>query len=150
LLGVTANPNGPWVAQVARNFASDLEDAGRRFRFLIRDRDAKFTSTFDAVLASVGIETIRTPVASPRANAFAERFVRTVRQDCLDHLLVVSQRHLEALLAEYFCHYNEARPHRGIDLDQPVPRPATSTTVDGRVIRRDVLGGIVHEYERVA
>ena len=150
LLGVTANPIGPWVTQVARNFASDLEDAGRQFRFLIRDRDAKFTPGFDAVLASIGVETIRTPVASPRANAFAERFVRTVRQDCLDHLLVVSQRHLEALLAEYVCHYNEARPHRGLDLDQPLPRPATWATGDGKVIRRDVLGGIVHEYERAA
>ena len=133
LLGVTANPNGPWVTQVARNFASDLEDAGRHFRFLIRDRDTKFTASFDTVLASIGIETIRTPVASPRANAFAERFVRTVRQDCLDHLLVVSQRHLEALLAEYVRHYNEARPHRGLQLDQPLPRPATSATVDGTV-----------------
>ena len=150
LLGVTANPIGPWVTQVARNFASDLEDAGRHFRFLIRDRDTKFTASFDAVLASIGIEAIRTPVASPRANAFAERFVRTVRQDCLDLLLVVSQRHLEALLAEYVRHYNEARPHRGLDLDQPLPRPATSTTGDGRVIRRDVLGGIVHEYECAA
>ncbi len=126
LLGVTANPIGPWVAQVARNFASDLEDAGSHFRFLVRDRDTKFTASFHTVLASFGIETTRTPVASPRANAFAERFVRTVRQDCLDHLLVVSQRHLEALLAEYVCHYNEARPHRSLDLDQPLPRPATS------------------------
>ena len=102
------------------------------------------------MLASIGIEALRTPVASPRANAFAERFVRTVRQDCLDHLLVVSQRHLEAVLAEYVCHYNGARPHRGLGLDQPLPRPTTSTTGDGEVIRRDVLGGIVHEYERVA
>jgi putative transposase len=149
LLGVTANPNGPWVTQVARNFASDLEDAGRQFRFLIRDRDGKFTTSFDAVLASVGIEAIRT-VASPRANAFAERFVRTVRRECLDHLLVVSQRHLEALLVEYIRHYNEARPHRSLQLDQPLPRPANSTTGDGRVICHDVLGGIVHEYERAA
>ena len=123
LLGVTANPIGPWAAQVACNFASDLEDAGRHFRFLVRDRDTKFTASFDTVLASIGIETIRTPVATPRANAFAERFVRTIRQDCLDHLLVVSQRHLEALLAEYVCHYNEARPHRSLDLDQPLPPP---------------------------
>jgi putative transposase len=90
LLGVTANPIGPWVTQVARNFASDLEEAGRHFRFLIRDRDTKFTASFDAVLDSIGIQALRTPVASPRANAFAERFVRTVRQNCLDHLLVVS------------------------------------------------------------
>jgi putative transposase len=127
LLGVTANPNGPWVAQVVRNFASDLEDAGRRFRFLIRDRDAKFTSTFDAVLASVGIEAIRTPVASPRANAFAERFVRTAREDCLDHLLVISRRHLESVLNEYIHHYNHARPHRGLHLNQPIPRHVDAT-----------------------
>jgi putative transposase len=150
LLGVTANPNGPWVTQVARNFASDLEDAGRHFQFLIRDRDTKFTSSFDAVLASVGIETIRTPVASPQANAFAERFVRTVRRECLDHLLVAGLRHLEAVLAEYIRHYNESRPHRGLQLVPPFPRPATSATVDGKVIRHDVLGGIVHEYERAA
>ena len=124
--------------------------SGRHFRFLIRDRDAKFTASFDTVLASIGIETIRTPVASPRANAFAERSVRTVRQDCLDHLLVVSRRHLEVLLAEYIGHYNEARPHRGLDLDQPLPRPTTSTIGNGKRIRRDVLGGIVHEYERAA
>jgi putative transposase len=150
LLGVTANPKGPWVTQVARNFASDLEDAGRKFQFLIRDRDTKFTSSFDAVVASVGIETLRTPVASPRANAFTERFVRTIRNDCLDHLLVVSQRHLEAVITEYIRHYNEARPHRGLQLDQPLPRPATSAAPDGEVIRRDVLGGIIHEYERAA
>ena len=90
VLGVTTNPNGPWVTQVARNFAADLDDTGQRSRFLIRDRDTKFTASFDAVFASIGIETIRTPVRSPRANAYAERFVRTVRHECLDHLLVVS------------------------------------------------------------
>jgi putative transposase len=150
LLGITAKPNGPWVTQVARNFASDLEDAGCHARFLIRDRDTKFTASFDAVLASIGIETIRTPVASPQANAFAERFVRTVREDCLDHLLVVSRRHLETLLAEYVRHYNEARPHRSLELDPPLPHPATSITGNGKVIRRDVLGGIIHEYKRAA
>ena len=149
LLGVTANPDSPWVTQVARNVASDLEDAGRRFRFLVRDRDTKFTAAFDAVFASLGIETIRTPVASPRANAFAERFVRTVRQDCLDHPLVVSRRHLEVVLAEYIRHYNQARPHGGLQLDQPLPRRVTADS-SGTVIRRDVLGGILHEYERAA
>jgi putative transposase len=149
LLGVTANPDSPWVTQVARNFTSDLEDAGRHFRFLVRDRDTKFTAAFDAVFASLGINTIRTPVASPRANAFAERFVRTVRQDCLDHLLVVSRRHLEVVFGEYLRHYNEARPHRGIQLAQPVPRQMTPDT-GGKVVRRDVLGGIIHEYERAA
>jgi len=139
------------VTQVTRTFASDLEESGRQFRFLIRDRDTKFTASFDAVLASVGIESIRTPIASPRANAFAERFVRTVRQACLDHLLVFSRRHLEAVLGEYFRYYNEARPHRGLRLDQPIHRPSSRIATTGNwVVRRDVLGGIVHEYERAA
>ena len=119
LLGVTANPNGPWVTQVARNFCADLEEAGRRVRFLIRDRDTKFTASFDNVFASIGAETILTPVRSPKANAFAERWVRTVREDCLDHLLVVSRRHLERVLAEYVRHYN-----RGTAAPQPRPDAA--------------------------
>jgi transposase InsO family protein len=97
----------------------------------------------------VGIEAVQTPVASPRANAFAERFVRTVREDCLDHLLIVSRRHLEAVLSEYARHYNQTRPHRGLGLEQPLPRAVQSGT-DGRVIRRDVLGGLIQEYERAA
>ena len=149
LLGVTASPNGPCLTQVARGFTADLEEAGRRFRFLIRDRDTKFIAGFDALLASIGIEAIKTPVRSPRANAFAERFVRTIRAECLDQLLVFSRRHLEAILAEYLRHYNQARPHRSLDLDQPVPRPAGPTT-SGRITRRDVLGGIVHEYDIAA
>ena len=149
VLGVTTNPNGPWVTQVARNFAADLEEASRRFRFLIRDQDTKFTASFDEVLASIGVERIRAPVRSPKANAYAERFVRTIRQECLDHLLVVSRRHLESVLADYVRHYNQARPHRGLQLAQPVPRPFTPIT-DGKVIRRDILGGVIHEYDRAA
>jgi putative transposase len=148
LLGVTANPNGPWVTQVARNFVADLEEAGRSFRFLLRDRDTKFTAHFDAVLASIGIEAVKTPVRSPRANAFAERWVRTVRQDCLDHLLVFWRRHLESILGEYIEHYNRTRPHRGLQLEQPIPR--STTTDGGKVVRRDILGGVIHEYERAA
>ena len=149
LLGVTANPDGPWVVQVARKFVSDLEDGGRRFRFLIRDRDAKFTSSFDAVLASVCIEAVQTPVASPRANAFAERFVRTVRGGLPrppPHRVPATS---EAVLSEYVRHYNQTRPHRELGLEQPLPRAMQSNT-DGRVIRRDVLGGLIHEYERAA
>ena len=148
VLGVTANPNQGWVTQVARNFCAELEDAGQRFRFLIRDRDTKFTASFDAVLASIGIEAVKTPVRSPRANAFAERWVRTVREDCLDHLLVLSRRHLEAILGEYIEHYNGARPHRGLQLEQPVPR--STTTVGTKVNRRDILGGVIHDYELAA
>src|ERR1039458_2094034 len=149
LLGVTANPNGPWVAQAARNFAAELEEVGRRVRFLVRDRDTKFTTSFDDVFASIGVETICTPVRSPRANAFAERFVRTVRNECLDHLLVFSRRHLETVLAEYIEHYNEERPHRGLYLTPPKP----TTTLPGQtgaIHRRDILGGLIHEYELAA
>jgi transposase InsO family protein len=149
VLGTTTNPNGPWVTQVARNFAADLEDAGRRLRFLIRDRDTKFTAGFDDVFASIGVETIRTPVRSPRANAFAERFVRTVRTECLDHLLVISRRHLQSVLDEYVAHYNEARPHRGLRLAQPIPHPIKGPD-GGAITRRDILGGIIHEYNRAA
>jgi transposase InsO family protein len=149
VLGVTSNPNGPWVTQVARNFAADLDGTGKRFRFLIRDRDTKFTAGFDAVFSSIGIETIRTPMRSPRANAYAERFVRTIRQECLDHLLVVSRRHLRSVLDQYVRHYNQARPHRGLDLAEPFHHPVIAPD-RGAIIRRDVLGGIVHEYDRAA
>ena len=153
LLGVTTNPAMAWVAQRARNFTSDLEDAGRRFRFLIRDRDTKFTASFDEVLRAIGIEAIgieaiRTPVRSPKANAFAERFVRTVREDCLDHLLIYSRRHLESVLGDYVRHYNQARPHRGRQLATPLPRHELPN--GGEICRRDILGGIIHEYDRAA
>ena len=125
MLGVTANPNGPWVTQVARNFTSDLDEERRRFRFLIRDRDTKFIASFDAVFAAIGIAAIKTPIRSPRANAFAQRFVRTFRTECLDQLLVISRRHLQAVVADYHNHYNQARAHRGLKLAQPLPQPVT-------------------------
>ncbi len=148
LLGVTANPVMAWVVQVARNFTSDLEDAGRRFRFLIRDRDTKFTASFDEVLTAVGISAIATPVRSPKANAFAERWVRTARDDCLDHLLIYSRRHLESVLADYVRHYNQSRTHRGRQLATPLLGHEQPRT--GEICRRDILGGIIHEYDRAA
>jgi len=148
LLGVTTNPNGPWVTQVARNFCADLQDAGRRVRFLIRDRDTKFTTSFDELFASIGTKTVLTPVRAPNANAFAERWVRTVREDCLDHLLVVSRRHLERVLAEYVEHYNRGRPHRSLDLTPPQRRALPHR--GNRVRRHDLLGGVIHEYELAA
>jgi putative transposase len=148
VLGATTNPNNTWVTQVARNFASDLEDEGRRFRFLIRDPDTKFTASFDALFASIGVETIRTQVRSPRANAYAERFVRTIHQECLDRLLVVSRGHLCSVLDEYVRHYNEARSHRGLQLAQPIPRLVKTT--GSAVARRDILSGLIHEYEWAA
>jgi transposase InsO family protein len=148
LLGVTANPSGAWATQVARNFTATLEDSGRRFRFLVRDRDTKFVAPFDEVFTSVGTETILIPVQSPRANAFAERWVRTVRQECLDHVLALSARQVESVLRAYVRHYNQARPHRGLLL--AVPEPCSGPAHTGTVRRHDVLGGIIHEYERAA
>jgi transposase InsO family protein len=112
-------------------------------------RDAKFTASSDAVFASIGIGTIRTPVRSPVANAYAERFVRTARHECLDRLLVVSRRHLQSVLDKYLRHYNQARPHRGLQLAPPIPHPVSAPD-GGAITRRDVFGGIVHEYDRAA
>jgi transposase InsO family protein len=148
VLGVTANPDGPWATQVARNFVAELEEHGQRFRSLLRDRDTKFTASFDAVMASAGIKAVRTPVRTPVANAFAERWVRTVRQECLGHLLMLSRGHLQRVLHEYVRHYNQARPHRGLGLAAPAPRQGPGH--GGTVRRLDVLGGIIHEYERAA
>jgi transposase InsO family protein len=148
VLGVSDKPTGQWVAQVARNFVSTAEEAGKQLRFLVRDRDTKFTSTFDEVFRSLGAEVVVTPFRSPRANAFAERWVKIVRTECTDKVLVLSRRHLEEVLREYVRHYNEARPHRALGLAQPVARPAPQAS--GKVVRRDVLGGVIHEYDRAA
>jgi hypothetical protein len=150
VLGVTRNPNGPWVSHAARNFATDLEDSDRRFRLLLRDRDAKFTRSFDEVFASISIEAIRTPARSHRANAFAERFVRTVGDDCLDHLLTVISRRLPRI-----------GPRRVRSTLQPgASSPRTGPCCAGKPLwpsagtRQhkcpDVLGGLIHEYQRAA
>jgi putative transposase len=152
-LPLTAHPTGEWVAQAARNLLMDLDDQVARFRFLIRDRDAKITAAFDAVFAAAGVDTVRIPPRAPRANAYAERWVRTVRADCLDWTLICSQRHLQRVLDRYLEHYNTGRPHRGIDLEVPVPDPAATVSTlpfDGRVERVDVLGGLIHEYRNAA
>jgi len=128
ILGVTDHPTAAFVTQVARNFVGDLVDRGRSFTFLIRDRDAKFTASFDEVFTSEGIRVIKTPVRSPRANAYAERWVRTVRTECLDWILVLGRRHLHGILHEYVRHYNQHRPHRGLDLGVPVPSDNTVVT----------------------
>jgi putative transposase len=152
LLGVTDHPIGPWVTQVARNLAGDLADDAPRFHFLIRDRDSKFTASFDEVFRSQGIRIIKTPVRSPKANAYAERWVRTVRNECLDYLLIAGRRHAEHVLRMYVSHDNEQRPHRGLDLARPVSRndEAGTITPSSDVERRDILGGLIHEYHRTA
>jgi putative transposase len=153
LAGVTAHPTGGWVSQAARNLLMDLDESADRFQFLIRDRDAKFVATFDAVFAAAGIEVVKIPPRAPKANAYAERWVRTLRTECLDWVLVWNRRHLEKVVAEYMVHYNTARPHRGINLGVPAadrePAPASLAEIR-RIERVDVLGGLVHEYRHAA
>ena len=139
------------MTQQARNLAARLEDEGRVLKFLIRDRDSKFVGPFDEVMRSIGARVIKTPVRAPRANAFAERFVRTARTECLDWLLIRNERHLERVLGEFVQHYNAARPHRGINLEVPIPY-LSEKQFDGsvRVLRVDQLGGLLHEYRIAA
>jgi putative transposase len=154
LSGITANPVGEWVTQQARNLSFVLADGTRPAKFLIRDRDTKFTTGFDEVFASEGIRIIKTPVRAPRANAFAERFVGTVRRECLDRILIFGRHHLEQVLAEYIAHYNEHRPHRSLDQRAPQclgPMPAPIHDPDPKQLRRtEILGGLIHEYRMVA
>ncbi len=153
LAGSTANPTGAWVTQQARQFAWTLQERRPSFRFLIRDRDSKFTRDFDAVFASEGIEIIKTPVRAPKANAFAERFVRTARAECLDWLLIANRRHLERVLRIFVGHYNSHRPHRSLNLGPPEPsarRLRALPLPTAAIERRDRLGGLIHEYNVAA
>ena len=149
LAGCTEHPAAAWVAQQARNVAWDLAEAGLRPAVLLRDRDGKFGPSFDAVFASEGLRVVRTPVRAPRANAVAERWVGTVRRECLDRLLILGRRHLEAVVREFVEHYNVARPHRALDLRPPLGRPQPIQP-SGPIVRRDRLGGLIHEYSRRA
>jgi putative transposase len=153
LAGVTAHPNGRWVTQQARNLLLVLDEMDRRARFVLRDRDAKYCRGFDDVFCSEGGEVLVTPVRAPKANAYAERWVRTVRAECLDWLLIVGRGHLEQVLQIYAQHYNAHRPHRALGLQPPDP-PARLTVLcqddQGTVCRRDLLGGLLHEYRQAA
>jgi hypothetical protein len=148
LAGCTAHPTAAWVTQQARQLAWELHETGTPPRFLIHDRDGKFTPSFDTVFAAEGVEVVRTPYRAPTANAYAERWVRTVREECLDHLLIVNEAHLRRILVADVAHYNQARPHQGIAQRAPIPFDAR--TRPGPVRRRDVLGGLIHEYDREA
>jgi len=147
LAGCTTNPTGAWVTQQARNLS--FTGLFERTDFLIHDRDSKFSAAFDEVFRSEGIKVIHTPIRAPRANAYAERFVRTVRAECLDWLLILGRRHLERVLRIYVAHYNNERPHRGLALLPPKPANAARPTA-GEIKRRDRLGGLIHEYHRAA
>lgn len=151
LAGVTEHPIGSWVTQQARNLAARLDDDGRIVKFLVRDRDSKFVGPFDDVFRSIGARAIKTPIRAPRANAFAERFVRTARTECLDWLLIRSERNLERVLAEFVEHYNTARPHRGIGLEVPIAYSSDRSFAGLETVKRtDRLGGLIHEYSLAA
>jgi putative transposase len=153
LAGVTANPTGAWTTQQARNAIDALtNDRDTPARFLIRDHDTKFTTAFDAVFQSEGIQTVQTPARAPKANAFAERLVGTIRRECLDRILIANQRHLARVLRTYLDHYNTHRPHRSLD-QSPPGLPCAAPTPPGHptnIRRQDHLGGLIHEYHTAA
>ncbi len=139
--GVTRNPHGGGVAQQARNLA--ISGVLGPFSLLVRDRDSKFTGAFDTVFASEGVRTIVTPIRRPVANAYAERFVRTIRRECLDWIPIRSEHHLASVVGEYLAHYNRERPHLALGLRPPDPPPRPA---EGPIERRDRLGGLIHHY----
>jgi putative transposase len=153
LAGVTTHPTGAWVAQEARNLLATLDGDTTTVRFLVRVRDSKFTHVFDDSWRAVGAQVIRTPIQAPNANAVAERWVGTVRRECLDHLLIGGRRHLLGVLGIYTRHYNRHRPHRSLDLSAPERleryREAEPLVAE-QLRRRDVLGGLIHEYDHAA
>jgi transposase InsO family protein len=154
LLGVTRYPTGAWATQLARDFTADLQEAGHRFTRLIRDRDAKFTAAFDAVFAAASIDVLPTAPQTPRMNAIAERFVRTVRAECTDRRLITGERHLRTVLDQYVAHYNAGRSHQGSGMslrapdDTPnvIPFPIPAAQIG----RKTVLGGLISEYRTAA
>lgn len=148
LAGITSNPNGRWVAQQARQLVWKFEDTHISFRCLIRDNDKKYTDAFDTVFESLQTHIIPTPIRAPNANAYMERWVRTVREKCLDHILIINETHLRRVLSEFLDYYNAHRPHQGLHQQSPIPRPATFAT--GHVIRRKILGGIINDYSRAS
>ncbi len=148
LAGCTTNPTGAWVTQQARNLS--FTGIFERIRFLIHDRDRKFSGAFDEIFRSEGITVIETPIRAPQANAYAERFVRTVRTERLDWLLILGCRHLERVLRIYTAHYTSERPHRGRALRPPDPAGTVGPSAVGKIGRRDQLGGLIHEYYRTA
>jgi putative transposase len=146
--GCTSQPNSVWVTQQARQLLWQFQDEQRTMRFLIHDRDKKFTASFNTVFAAEGIETILTPYRAPNANAVAERWVRSVRTECLDRLPIVNERHLRRVVKEYTHYYNTSRPHQGLNRQTPIPFQQGS--LQGVIYFRDVLGGLIHDYRQQA
>jgi putative transposase len=152
LAGITTNPDGRWVTQQARNLLMQLDDEEVRPRYLVRDRDSKFTRDFDEVFRSEGIRVIKAPVRAPKARAHAERWVGSVGRECLDQLLILGRRHLQHVLVVYVRHFNEHRPHRALGQRSPLSdeQPLAEVIDLDRLRRRDLLGGLIHEYQLAA
>jgi putative transposase len=149
--GITAHPAGAWVTQQARNLLMNLKGQAGGLKFLIRDREAKFTAASDAVFTAMGVRTIKTPVQAPQANAIAERWIASARRECLDQTLITSGRHLQLVLDEYVEHYHTHRPHRALQQNPPAGRahpPIEMTSM--RILRRDRLRGPIREYAHLA
>ncbi len=153
LAGITANPDGAWTAHAARNFLIDLDQRAASVKFLIRDRAGQFTASFDAVFTAAGIKILASPPQAPRANAICERIIGTLRRELLDRLLIVNERQLRRVLTEYLRHYYTARPHRAPGQLAPAQahtRPPEVNLAEYRIRRKQVLGGLTHEYQIAA
>jgi putative transposase len=150
VVGVTEHADGAWTAQQARNLVMDLRDGDRSFSFLIRDRDAKFTAVFDEIFASEGLKIVKTPPQTPRANCYAERWIRTARAECTDRMLICDERHLRSVLGEYAGHYNRHRPHQSRQQRPPDQDIQTAAPLNLPVRRRKVLGAVISEYYQAA
>jgi putative transposase len=149
--GVTTNPHERWVTQQARNLVMTVAEREQPVRFLVRDRDSKFTRSFDEVFRSERIRVIRTPVRAPQATAHAERWVGSLRRECLDRILIVDRRQLEQVVRAYIRHHNEHRPHRSLKQRPPLAKPPPATPpLPNSIGRRDRLGGLLHEYHAIA
>ena len=152
ILGITEHPTAAWATQLARNFLADVGERADRFRYLIRDRDSIFTDAFDAVFAAENIEIKKSAPQCPKMNAFAERWVKTVRAECTDRMLIVGDRHLRVVLDRYAEHYNAGRSHQGhgLNLRAPLDDPNVIPFPAQRITRTKILGGLINEYDAAA
>jgi len=150
ILGVTAHPTAAWATQLAKNLLTDLGERASGFRYLLRDRDSRYTQAFDAAFTADGIEILKTAPQAPKRNAHAERFIRTARAECTDRMLIYNEQHLRHVLAEYAAHYNTGRPHRALQLRAPADDPDVIPFPAQRVQRHNVLSGLIHEYRNAA